>query len=152
MGSREYCRTNYTDLASVRNPAESEMIQSVSGGAEVWVGLFRDRWLWSDNSPSSFRFFPDGTQPFTNEDPACIAMIKAKSGRWSERACDQRLPFLCKCPKALMNVKVDLRTTTSLDIHDPVIQQNIIKQMEQRINQANMTRQVSLRWTKTPVL
>ncbi|KAJ0066384.1 hypothetical protein NL108_012420, partial [Boleophthalmus pectinirostris] len=101
MEAREYCRTNYTDLASVRNAAEVQMIQSVAGGQQVWVGLFKDRWLWSDNSASSFRFFIAPKQPYTSTDPMCGAMIKADLGRWRESFCDQKLPFLCKCKSDL---------------------------------------------------
>uniref|UniRef100_A0A3B3VM38 C-type lectin domain-containing protein n=1 Tax=Poecilia latipinna TaxID=48699 RepID=A0A3B3VM38_9TELE len=57
----EYCRTLYTDLTSVRNDAELEIIQSLAVNASVWVGLFRDSWAWSDGADSSFRNWLPGT-------------------------------------------------------------------------------------------
>ncbi|KAI9999870.1 hypothetical protein NQD34_011713, partial [Periophthalmus magnuspinnatus] len=95
MEAREHCRTHYTDLASVRNATESQMIKTVSGGLEVWVGLFRDPWVWSGNTFSSFRNWIESREVYTNQDAACVAMIKSESGRWDERPCDQSLPFLC---------------------------------------------------------
>ncbi|XP_026173587.1 putative C-type lectin domain family 20 member A, partial [Mastacembelus armatus] len=55
--ARDYCRTYYTDLASLRNNAENQMIQNVSGQMTVWLGLFRDIWEWSDQTYSSMRYW-----------------------------------------------------------------------------------------------
>ncbi|KAE8292699.1 hypothetical protein D5F01_LYC07788 [Larimichthys crocea] len=56
--AQNYCRTNYTDLASVRNMTENQKIQDLKGTEDkVWIGLFRDFWKWSDGSNSSFRYW-----------------------------------------------------------------------------------------------
>uniref|UniRef100_A0A671UNG6 C-type lectin domain-containing protein n=1 Tax=Sparus aurata TaxID=8175 RepID=A0A671UNG6_SPAAU len=55
--ARDYCRTSYTDLASVRNEEENQMIKKVSKGKYAWVGVFRDSWVWSDQTYSSFRYW-----------------------------------------------------------------------------------------------
>uniref|UniRef100_A0A8C6WQ09 C-type lectin domain-containing protein n=1 Tax=Neogobius melanostomus TaxID=47308 RepID=A0A8C6WQ09_9GOBI len=95
LGAREFCRSHHTDLASVRNAAESQMINEVSGDLEVWVGLFRDPWVWSDDDYSSFRHWVTGKEVYTTEDPACVAMLKSQYRRWDERPCGQKLPFIC---------------------------------------------------------
>ncbi|KAK7886210.1 hypothetical protein WMY93_025831 [Mugilogobius chulae] len=131
MNSRDHCRTHYTDLASVRNSAESQMIQSVSGGMEVWVGLFRDPWLWSDNALSPFRHWIESREVFTNQDPACVAMLRTESGKWDERPCNQQLPFLCKCLDSSLNLQVTLSADSGLDVRDPVVQQSILQQIRE---------------------
>ncbi|XP_070978460.1 C-type lectin lectoxin-Phi1-like, partial [Oncorhynchus clarkii lewisi] len=50
-----YCRKHHTDLASVRNQTENKEICNVAGRSNVWIGLFKDTWTWSDQSNSSFR-------------------------------------------------------------------------------------------------
>uniref|UniRef100_A0A3B4AVX6 C-type lectin domain-containing protein n=1 Tax=Periophthalmus magnuspinnatus TaxID=409849 RepID=A0A3B4AVX6_9GOBI len=83
MEAREHCRTHYTDLASVRNATESQMIKTVSGGLEVWVGLFRDPWVWSGNTFSSFRNWIESREVYTNQDAACNVKISSHKSRSS---------------------------------------------------------------------
>ncbi|KAJ3591241.1 hypothetical protein NHX12_009187 [Muraenolepis orangiensis] len=63
IAAREYCRTHHTDLVSIRNPEENQLVREVADGHEIyWIGLFRDSWIWSDGRYSSFRFWMPGTK------------------------------------------------------------------------------------------
>uniref|UniRef100_A0A671UNJ3 C-type lectin domain-containing protein n=1 Tax=Sparus aurata TaxID=8175 RepID=A0A671UNJ3_SPAAU len=97
--ARDYCRTSYTDLASVRNEEENQMIKKVSKGKYAWVGVFRDSWVWSDQTYSSFRYWK-ATKAFSSGiTNGCAAFSKNDFGRWQERDCEERHPFLCKCER-----------------------------------------------------
>ncbi|KAF5891484.1 macrophage mannose receptor 1-like isoform X1, partial [Clarias magur] len=54
-----YCREKHTNLASVRNDTENEEIKNMTNdpSSVFWIGLFFDRWTWSDQSQSSFRYW-----------------------------------------------------------------------------------------------
>ncbi|KAE8277489.1 hypothetical protein D5F01_LYC24568 [Larimichthys crocea] len=66
--AQNYCRTNYTDLASVRNMTENQKIQDLKGTEDkVWIGLFRDSWKWLDGSNSSFSVYNK-----TSDQTACV--------------------------------------------------------------------------------
>ncbi|XP_059190140.1 macrophage mannose receptor 1-like isoform X2 [Centropristis striata] len=98
--AQSYCREQHTDLASVRNQAENQKVQElVPAGRYVWFGLFRVSWKWSDGSSSSFRHWLSG-QPDNNwgrkED--CAAVDFSSSGRWRDRNCDLKYPFICSSP------------------------------------------------------
>ncbi|XP_051722535.1 macrophage mannose receptor 1 isoform X2 [Ctenopharyngodon idella] len=106
--AREYCRNNiHTDLANVRNISENDDIKNALKtiwnrpsknitekgkiNKTVWIGLFKDAWLWSDQSNSSFRSF---SQPKNiSRYKSCTAVNK--TGRWNYVRCNITLPFIC---------------------------------------------------------
>ncbi|KAG7282538.1 hypothetical protein CRUP_020253 [Coryphaenoides rupestris] len=45
--AREHCRRYYTDLVSIRNAAENQVVREAAAGRDVWIGLFRDAWRCS---------------------------------------------------------------------------------------------------------
>uniref|UniRef100_A0A668TDW0 C-type lectin domain-containing protein n=1 Tax=Oreochromis aureus TaxID=47969 RepID=A0A668TDW0_OREAU len=95
--ARDYCRTNYTDLTSLRNDAEYQIVKEVTSGSEVFVGLFRDPWEWSDQTDSSFRYWNPAVPVWTSGTQNCVAMLKVNSGKWGDRACTETHPFVCDC-------------------------------------------------------
>ncbi|XP_075946606.1 uncharacterized protein LOC142948447 [Anarhichas minor] len=48
--AQSYCREHHTDLASVRNMEEIQKVQNLVPYGDVWIGLSRDGWKWSDGS------------------------------------------------------------------------------------------------------
>uniref|UniRef100_A0A3Q2ZC82 C-type lectin domain-containing protein n=1 Tax=Kryptolebias marmoratus TaxID=37003 RepID=A0A3Q2ZC82_KRYMA len=95
--AQTFCRTFYTDLTSVRNPVEAGIIQEIIGYTEVWIGLFRDPWVWSDQGDSSLRLWSADQMVWSDDSSECAAMLKNESGRWGGRNCTERHPFFCSC-------------------------------------------------------
>ncbi|XP_031708912.1 uncharacterized protein LOC116386650 [Anarrhichthys ocellatus] len=46
-----------SDLISIRSAEENEAVHNVSASQNVWIGLFKDSWKWSDGSKTSFRYW-----------------------------------------------------------------------------------------------
>ncbi|XP_072554115.1 macrophage mannose receptor 1-like [Paramormyrops kingsleyae] len=92
--AQSYCRHSYTDLATVRNQEDNDLIQTmVTSGTWVWIGLFQDTWEWSDLSNSSFRNWKMGQNDSKNN--ACALAQVTWPGTWDMIPCDEKHPFIC---------------------------------------------------------
>ncbi|XP_053332754.1 C-type mannose receptor 2-like [Clarias gariepinus] len=91
--AQTYCRKNYIDLVSVRNQTEDEKIRNIiQNFPNVWIGLFFDRWKWSDQSNSSFRYW-SSNKPSGGLN--CTAVKVSGQHYWSDVVCTENLPFIC---------------------------------------------------------
>ncbi|KAI4895819.1 hypothetical protein NFI96_029652, partial [Prochilodus magdalenae] len=96
--AQSYCREHHTDLVSVRNQTESQLILNsasrVSNADRFWIGLVNDSWTWSDQSNSTFRNWKSGSDIYSLGEK-CAAVSLAEMGQWSSQKCTNRLPFVC---------------------------------------------------------
>lgn len=95
--AHEYCRSNYTELANMGNSEEYQAVTLVANGRKIWIGHFRDDWVWSDQTWPAFRYWPADQYVWSAPSQACGALLKNESGRWGALACAETHPFLCEC-------------------------------------------------------
>lgn len=92
--AQKYCREHYTDLASVRSSAENQKIMDLKPAEEdVWIGLSKTSWTWSNGSTTTFYYWNDG-EP-NDQTAVCVMMSVRKLGKWVDATCDQQRPFIC---------------------------------------------------------
>nr|XP_024655064.1 C-type lectin lectoxin-Lio2-like [Maylandia zebra] len=103
--AQNYCRDHYTDLASGLDQVDGQefkiLNKSESPLMNVWIGLFRDTWRWSDGSNFSFRHwdmesFNDG------QNRKCAVTLLNRSGKWSSDECNNKNPFFCYGDKLIL--------------------------------------------------
>uniref|UniRef100_A0A8C8G6C3 C-type lectin domain-containing protein n=1 Tax=Oncorhynchus tshawytscha TaxID=74940 RepID=A0A8C8G6C3_ONCTS len=92
--AQSYCRQYHTDLATVRNQTENWMIQDMISTSQVWFGLSRVPWRWSDRSNSSFRLWGRDQPNNYLSIQQCVVMSE-KTGLWDDVYCGDEHPFLC---------------------------------------------------------
>ncbi|KAG8010141.1 Aggrecan core protein [Nibea albiflora] len=92
-----YCRNLSSDLVSIHSEGENEAVRN---SKEVWIGLFKDPWKWSDGSNSSFRYWKAG-QPNYYKDQDCVAAIFNDKGKWNDLKCSIMRRFFCHGGKLL---------------------------------------------------
>ncbi|XP_056588471.1 lymphocyte antigen 75-like [Triplophysa dalaica] len=97
--AQSYCRENHTDLASVRNITENEKIRNLTKNHKAWIGLFRDSWVWSDNSSSSFRNWNIDEPNFPGVENCTSLTTK---GTWINSKCEDKFPFVCHNDKLVL--------------------------------------------------
>uniref|UniRef100_A0A672JYS6 C-type lectin domain-containing protein n=1 Tax=Sinocyclocheilus grahami TaxID=75366 RepID=A0A672JYS6_SINGR len=64
----------------------------IPAGHFAYIGLFKDDYIWSDNSTSSFRNW-DPDQP--DESGECVAQRLRDSRLWDDQTCSAQKPFFC---------------------------------------------------------
>ncbi|XP_042367831.1 macrophage mannose receptor 1-like [Plectropomus leopardus] len=100
--AQNYCREHHTDLVSGREQLDkiSEDIDNKIGGKNVWIGLFRDSWRWSDESSFSFRNW--NRQLFKSEDGNKKCAMTMTDGKWTSDECKKTKPFFCYDDKVIL--------------------------------------------------
>lgn len=76
----------------MRNEEENRQIQQLIPTEDVtYMGLFKDAFVWSDNSMSSFRNW-ESSQPDGSGD--CVVHSR-QSRLWDDQECSDARPFFC---------------------------------------------------------
>ncbi|XP_024229849.2 C-type mannose receptor 2-like [Oncorhynchus tshawytscha] len=158
--AQNYCRNHYRDLASVRNQAENQEIETLVGDSDVWIGLFSDSWKWSDGSGSSFRHWKLGEPNNNDSKPRCGGAVfkegNTVSDEWTDWPCDNTWqPFVCYSTPPVKTTQkvVRVRLTPNdqnMDMNDPVIQEAILLQIKKELREKGMSDDVKLRWKEQP--
>ncbi|XP_076144426.1 macrophage mannose receptor 1-like, partial [Alosa pseudoharengus] len=95
--AQKYCRENHTDLVSVRDEEENQLINETAKIPWIWIGLFRDDWTWSDQRMSSFRHWrPDAPDNKGKDNCAVTWLTQGNKGTWKDCKCDDKHPFFCR--------------------------------------------------------
>ena len=108
--AQSYCREHYTDLVSVRNPEENRRIEDkvrLLQSEAVWIGLFRDDWMWSDQRNSSFRYWGKNMPDNKTNDNCAVTKQNEDEGKWKGRKCDEEHPFICHWGKIMFSISTD---------------------------------------------
>ncbi|XP_038124439.1 macrophage mannose receptor 1-like isoform X2 [Cyprinodon tularosa] len=150
--AQSYCRNNFVDLATIKNDTENQRVQSlISSGQYPWIGLYRDANLhWSDGSSVLFSSWDSFGIVIGSRKVICGATSTGISGRWKIFPCETRLQFVCYGPPVTKQiVKLRLHTEDFVELNDPVLRENILKKLQNRL-QENGVSGVTLKWREQP--
>ncbi|GLD57321.1 macrophage mannose receptor 1-like protein [Lates japonicus] len=100
--AQNFCKGKYTDLATVYNMSDVKKLKTIWNfhdsaniQDEAWIGLYSqttDKWIWSDGSQSSFRYWHNvDNHPVNNK---CVVSMW-KQGKWKNDNCNNTNPFFC---------------------------------------------------------
>ncbi|KAK1889958.1 Aggrecan core protein [Dissostichus eleginoides] len=102
LQAQSYCREHHTDLVGgikqIRSEKFKEWVKEFNKryqwmfSSNIWIGLFREIWSWSDGKNVYFRNWdPDS---FVDEASKTCAMT-TPNGKWSSDTCTKEKPFYC---------------------------------------------------------
>ncbi|XP_056604160.1 C-type mannose receptor 2-like [Triplophysa dalaica] len=95
--AQSFCRQYHTDLTSVRNQTDNQLIHNIINDphTSVWIGLFRDSWEWSDNTDSAFRYWRAHEPNNAGGSEDCADSIMTDNGEWFDTSCNLLMNFVC---------------------------------------------------------
>lgn len=82
-------------MASITNHVDNSEIATVAQPGlfdKVWIGLFKDTWMWSDGTETSFRYWLRDSHHHGD----CASVAGSHQGRWVETQCNQKATFVCQ--------------------------------------------------------
>lgn len=89
--AQSYCREHHTDLVSGDQVDGLAVNEDTKDDIKWWLGLFRDAWVWSDESNSSFRHWESFQ---SGQEQHRCAFLK-RSGKWDSGDCSESRSFFC---------------------------------------------------------
>ncbi|XP_028260902.1 mannose-binding protein C-like [Parambassis ranga] len=101
--ARSYCRTFYSDLATIATERDFNEVASLPQNTTFWIGLYDDvnSWDWSlvgelFNPPGDKRYrrWQEGQPDNARSAQHCVAL--SKSGTWTDESCSTAITYpLC---------------------------------------------------------
>uniref|UniRef100_A0AAV2JMJ8 C-type lectin domain-containing protein n=1 Tax=Knipowitschia caucasica TaxID=637954 RepID=A0AAV2JMJ8_KNICA len=88
------CRKSYQDLAQIETAEEKQAaMAAMTGTKHAWIGLYRNTWLWSDLSNSTFRNWKTGSPNNINNNEHCVHMNE--HCQMDDATCSEPQKFVC---------------------------------------------------------
>ena len=100
-GAEQACANlpGQTSLAVVQSESENEILRSLVGGSDVWIGA-NDKasemnWVWVGGGEWVYENWRSG-EPNNSGNEDCAVLQGNQGGRWDDRPCAQSFPYLCE--------------------------------------------------------
>ncbi|KAM9852047.1 uncharacterized protein ACBR49_005153 [Aulostomus maculatus] len=147
--AQAYCREHYIDLPLIENWEENSRLRHIKKPlGRSWLALYREPWVWSDRSNSSFRNFMHLSPNNNGKNEHCVA--ENQSGEWDDRKCDSEIPSICYEVLKLQTM-VKVKFQTEADMTDPATAHQIPQQVGAALERQGWIG-VKVRWRILPRL
>ncbi|XP_069544900.1 uncharacterized protein, partial [Brachyistius frenatus] len=132
----------------IENDQENTQVMSVKSTNEVWIGLYRVPWRWSDKTNSSFRNWMSG-QPNNYGGLQHCATENSDHG-WLDENCNKEHSFWCYKDLRVKTTMVRMKIHSTADLSDPATKAQILKQLSAVLTNKVLLNDFKLRWKFQP--
>ncbi|RVE71021.1 hypothetical protein OJAV_G00070460 [Oryzias javanicus] len=146
--AQAYCRTHFTDLASIRNPTENQNVMTTKILTEgVWFGLYRGAWRLNNGSLPTFKNWQDG-QPNSHDEVCAVANFDHQ-GKWENWNCADARASVCYHIVRYSHKVVHLKLQrNSVNLNDPVVLEQLLTQLKQKLRGNGQKGLLNLSWRR----
>ncbi|KTF72104.1 hypothetical protein cypCar_00049469 [Cyprinus carpio] len=144
-----YCRTHYVDLAAITDDTENTFLtnMAINLGADIWIGLHKIPWQWSDESSVSLSSVKwEFGQPNVNGNEDCVKA--STEGLMADDSCSTPLPFYCREHRRIQRVRFTIKSDGDLD--ESAVMEAIEKKMKEILSDEDMEITSSIKWSVQP--
>ncbi|XP_032423729.1 L-selectin-like [Xiphophorus hellerii] len=158
--AQTFCRQRYTDLATIDNMADVDVLNNMADLKQMvysqfsyraWIGLYTNagQWKWADGSKFLFTHWKSGKPDKSTDTSVCAVAYFQESGSWEDEYCDIKRAFICyEAPVKLKVLEVKLVRTFSLDLEEPAVLADLLKQLEVKLQQQAGSPQVKVHFRR----
>ncbi|XP_051501870.1 macrophage mannose receptor 1-like [Myxocyprinus asiaticus] len=146
LDAQTHCRQHYTDLVTIRNQTDNDLLAKKINGITdfVWIGLFRDKWKWSDQA--NFTYSTQVTvQRLVGANENC-----ANVNYWGyieDYPCSTTFYFYCDTVWLKRQI-MRLEVKANQNVTDTKLKALVLKQIEQTLNEQGWAEDVTMTWMK----
>ncbi|XP_046699395.1 putative C-type lectin domain family 20 member A isoform X1 [Silurus meridionalis] len=144
--AQAYCRTHYTDLASIFNSSDNNIVGKINPGG-AWIGLYREPWRWSDRTSALNLSWAAG-QPDNYGGIENCAVVNNRL--FSDAPCSNQYYFFCHTNFPTRSQTVRLQVKSDGSVFDPALQAFILEQMKQKLEENGMLENTTMIWKVQP--
>ncbi|XP_039886674.1 C-type lectin mannose-binding isoform-like [Simochromis diagramma] len=145
--AREYCIKLSMDLAVIENSEENAEVNSLKPNSdEIWIGLYRVPWTWSDKSQSSFKNWQSSSPNDPQGNQHCV--VENNLHKWDDDIYTMNYVFICH-QVAKLRTTVKITFLTDVDLTDSAINVQILQQLGAKLTNQGLT-DFKLQWKIQP--
>ena len=125
--AREYCQSEHTELASVRDATENDRVFAVIQ-SDAWIGLHRTPWsYWSDGSRAAYFNWATGQPNNYRGKQHCVAM-HFNEASYDDFNCEDLRYVACQ-ERQNQRSTFKLKISSEADMTNPDVQRQFLKQV-----------------------
>ncbi|KAK2845981.1 hypothetical protein Q7C36_010835 [Tachysurus vachellii] len=147
LAAQSYCRTYYTDLASVRDTTENSFLAGLNPLNNVWIGLFRDAWKWTDNTSFSTISWMSGKPDNALDNENCGYI---NNGQAADAQCSVIMPSYCYSDITGKQQILRVKVRFSQDVNNPAVKEAMLEQIKQKLMDHGMPETITVKWREKP--
>ncbi|CAM4509370.1 unnamed protein product [Leuciscus chuanchicus] len=148
-----YCRTNYIDLATVKDDSENKALAVIiteHNTVGAWIGLSKNLWLWSDQTEVSWSSVRWETGQPDNTDGSEECVCAGTEGQMADVSCSTPRFFYCRTPEVREIKLVRVAVKSAGYLNESAVMAAIETKVNQMLSEQKMDTGSTVTWRVLP--